>query len=93
MAKPSAKFDARLKVKKSLFKAVSGDRNFLSAAKFLSKNEKRKNEDLKATEELLKLCRPVSIYLTRIIPEQTTQITNSDCKFSFFILFEHFFNL
>lgn len=74
--------------KKSL---VRGIKNPFSAAKLQSKSEKEKNADLKATEELLKLCRPISINLTRISPEQTMLIPNVDRKFSFIVYCMHIF--
>lgn len=75
-SKPSAKFDANLKANKV--------KNLFSAAKLHTKKEKDKNADLKATEELLKLCRPILINLTRISPDV-------DRKFSFYALYAHFF--
>lgn len=85
-SKSSAKFDAKLKatgVKKNSFKVAPTRKNLLNAAKLQSKNEKGKNADLKMTEQLLKLCRPISIYLTQIKPEQTMKIPVVDSKFSF----------
>lgn len=93
-SKPSTKFDAGLaanKVEKKSIKMVRGGKIPPIAAKLQSKNEKEKNANIKATEELLKLCRPISIILTRIIPEKTIQIPDVDRKFSFFIFFTHIF--
>lgn len=94
-SKSSAKFEANLKankIKNKSIKMVRERKNLLSAAKLQSKKEKEKNADLKATEELLKLCRPISINLTRISPEQPIQISDVDRKKTLFMFCTHTFS-
>lgn len=55
--------------------------SFPSAVKLQSKNEKAKIAKLPTVEELLKLCRPMSIRLTRIKPNQTNEIPDAKSKY------------
>lgn len=54
------------KLSKTAVERKSKIKNFPSAAKLQSQDEMEKKSDVQATEDLLKLCRPFSICLTRI---------------------------
>lgn len=72
------------KGKKRSFKTVKQQpkiKNPLSAAKLQSQAEKKKIADLQANEQLLKLCRPFTICLTRIEPRRTKETSNVKSKF------------
>lgn len=63
--------------------------NTISAAKLQSQIEKKKKADLEANEQLLKLCRPMSICLMRIKPHQTKETSVVKSKFIFYISYTH----
>lgn len=63
-----------------------------SAAKLQSQTEMKKTADLQATEELLKLCRPISISLTRVKETKPNEVSKVESEL-LLIFCIHFFHL